>query len=81
MTMSLTQLLEDSFQIAWEFLERTGELGDGAVASRFLTDTIEAMNRRGQLNRLGLSNGAIAAYQRFRMNVATSSKLSVRPPG
>jgi hypothetical protein len=30
MTISLSQLLEDSFQIAWEYLERTGELGDGA---------------------------------------------------
>jgi hypothetical protein len=79
--MSLSQLLEDSFQIAWEYLERTGELGDGAIASRFLNDSIEAMIRRGQLNRLGLSNRAIAAYQWFRMNVATSSKLSVRPLG
>ena len=26
MTVSLSQLLEDSFQIAWEYLERTGEL-------------------------------------------------------
>jgi hypothetical protein len=28
MTNSLSQLLEESFQIAWEYLERTGELGD-----------------------------------------------------
>ena len=38
MTISLSQLLEDSFQIAWEYLERTGELGAGAIASRFLGD-------------------------------------------
>ena len=35
MTLSLSQLLEDLFQIAWEYLERSGELGDGAAASRF----------------------------------------------
>jgi hypothetical protein len=39
MTVSLSQLLEESFQIAWEYLERTGELGDGAAASRFLSDS------------------------------------------
>jgi hypothetical protein len=47
-------MLEDSFQIAWEYLKRTGELGDSAVASRFLSERIEAMIRRGQRNRLGL---------------------------
>jgi hypothetical protein len=43
-----SQLLEQSFQIAWEYLERTGELGDAALASRFLGDTSENMIRRGQ---------------------------------
>jgi hypothetical protein len=47
MTVSLSQLLEESFQIAWDYLERTGELGDGATASRFLSDTIEGRIRRG----------------------------------
>jgi hypothetical protein len=74
MTNSLSQLLEDSFQIAWEYLDRTGELGDGATASRYLSDTIEAMIRRGQRSRLALSNRAIGAYQRFRMNESGASK-------
>jgi hypothetical protein len=72
-TVSLSKLLEESFQIAWEYLERTGELGDGAVASRFLSDTIEAMIGRGQRSRLALSNRAISAYQRFRSSGATGS--------
>jgi DNA-binding transcriptional regulator of glucitol operon len=66
MTVSLSQLIEDSFQIAWEYLERSGELGDGALASRFLSDVIETMIRRGQRSRLALSNRGISAYQRFR---------------
>jgi hypothetical protein len=66
MTVSRSQLFEDSFQIAWEYLERTGELGDAACASRFLSDTIETMIRRGQCSRLALSNRAISAYQRYR---------------
>ena len=68
MTVSLSQLLEDSFQIVWEYLERSGELGDGASASRFLSDVIETMIRRGQRSRLALSNRAISAYQRFRLS-------------
>ena len=78
MTVSLSQLLEDSFQIAWEYLERTGELGDGAAASRFLSDTIETMIRQGQRSRLALSNRAIAAYQQFRLSAATGSPPAVR---
>ena len=78
MTISLSQLLEDSFQIAWEYLERTGELADSAVASRFLSDTIETMIRRGQRSRLVLSNRAISAYQRFRVNGASTSNLGAR---
>ena len=72
MTVSLSQLLEDSFQIAWEYLERTGDLGDAAAASRFLSDTIEIMIRRGQRSRLALSNRAITAYQRHRSSDATT---------
>jgi hypothetical protein len=73
MTVSLSQLLEDSFQIAWEYLECTGELGDAAAASRFLSDTIETMIHRGQRSRLALSNRAISAYQRHRSSGATGS--------
>ena len=66
MTVSLSQLLEDSFQIAWEYLGRSGELGDGASASRFLSDVIETMIGRGQRNLLALANEAINVYQRSR---------------
>jgi hypothetical protein len=68
MTISISQLLEESFQIAWEYLERTGELGDGAAA------TIETMIRQGQRSRLVLSNRAISAYLRFRSSDATGSR-------
>ena len=33
-TVSLSQLLEDSFQIAWDYLERSGKLGDGTPETR-----------------------------------------------
>lgn len=58
--------IEDSLQIAWNFLERTGELGEPEIASRFLIDAIELMIRQGVRSRLLLSNRAITAYQRFK---------------
>jgi hypothetical protein len=63
-----------SFQIAWEYHERSGELGDGASASRFLSDVIETMILRGQRSRLALSNRAISAYERFRSSLDAGSE-------
>jgi hypothetical protein len=65
-------MLEESFHISWEYLERTGELGDAALASRFLSDTIEAMIHRGQRSRLALS----CAYQHHRSSGVTRSSAS-----
>ena len=59
-------LLENSMMIAWDYLERTGELGDPDVASRVLLDSIEDLIRHGERRKLMLSNKAIAAYQRYR---------------
>jgi len=78
MTMSLFQLLEESFQIAWEYLDRTGEPGDGAAASRFLSDTIETMIRQDQRSRLVLADRAIGVYQRFRSSGAVISGPAAR---
>jgi hypothetical protein len=60
-------LVENSFQIAWDYLERTGELGNREVASRVLLDALEIMVGRGERRKLLLSNKAIDAYQRFRV--------------
>ena len=78
MMMSLSQLMEESFQIAWEYLERSGELGDAAAASRFLSETIEIMIRRGQRNRMALSNRAIGAYQRYQTSETPVSNRGSR---
>ena len=59
-------VIEDALQIAWNYLERTGELEEPEVASRFLIDAIELMIRQGVRSRLLLSNRAITAYQRFK---------------
>jgi hypothetical protein len=64
--ISLASLMEESLQIAWDYLERTGEIEDTWVASRYLGDAIELMIRQGQRSRLVLSNRAITAYLQFR---------------
>jgi hypothetical protein len=43
-----SQLLEESVNIAWVYLQRTGDLGEGNAAAIFLTNMIETMIRRGQ---------------------------------
>jgi len=74
MAETLLTTIENSFQIAWDYLEATGELGDPDTAANHLLDTIETMVRRGERRRLLLSNKAIIAYQRFR---AFSSEVSL----
>lgn len=60
------QLREEAKQIAWDFLDRSGDIDDPAEVSRFLTDAIEFMIGQGQRNRLVLSNRAISAFQKYR---------------
>ena len=66
MDQPLPILFENSIQIAWDYLERAGEIDDAFVASRFLSDTIGIIIRRGERRQLLLSNKAITAYQRFK---------------
>jgi hypothetical protein len=67
MSEPLPILLEKSLQIAWDYLERTVELGDPDAASRMLLDSIQGMITRGETRRLLLSNRAIDAYRKFKV--------------
>jgi hypothetical protein len=64
MSEPLPILVENALQIAWDFLECTGELGDPSEASSFLLRTINEQIYNGERRRLMLSNRAIMAYQR-----------------
>ena len=66
MSETVPILVENSFWIAWDYLEVTGGLGNPDTAARHLLDTIETMIRHGERRRLLLSNTAIASYQRYR---------------
>jgi hypothetical protein len=69
--VSLSQLLEESVDIAWVYLQRTGDADNDAA--RYLTDTIDTMIRRGQRNRMFLANMAIIKYR------ASKEKRSIIP--
>jgi hypothetical protein len=58
---SPSQLLEESVEIAWTYLQRTDELENDAA--RYLSDVIEVMIRRGHRNRMYLANMAIIKYR------------------
>jgi hypothetical protein len=66
MSEPLPLLMENSIQIAWDYLEATGDLGDGHVAALFLMDFVEVMIRSGERRKLLLSNRAIDAYLKFK---------------
>jgi hypothetical protein len=66
METSLPVLMANSIRIAWDYLERTGEIEEPAVAGQFLSDTVELLIRRGVRSRLLLSNKAITAYMQFK---------------
>ncbi len=67
MSEPLPILMENSIQIAWDYLERTGQIADPEFASSFLLDAIENMVRKGERRRLVLSNSAITAYERQKL--------------
>jgi hypothetical protein len=60
------QLIMEAKQIAWDYLERTGEIDDADEVNQFLTGKLEQMVGQGQRNRLALSNRAIAAFREYR---------------
>jgi hypothetical protein len=62
-------VVEDAVQIAWDFLERSGEIGDADEASRFLVQTIDELLRKGERRRLMLSNRAVEAYRRHKQAI------------
>ena len=66
MSETLQYIVAVSLEIAWDYLQATGELGNPDRAAEHLLDTIEIMIRHGERRRLVLSNSAIASYQRFR---------------
>jgi hypothetical protein len=68
MRKAVANLMENSIQIAWNYLDRTGELGEPEIAARVLMDTVERMIRRGERRPLMLSNKLSDANKRSEVN-------------
>jgi hypothetical protein len=63
-----TLLLEEAFDIAWDYLDRTGEVEGVYTAGRIVSDIIERMIRRGITNKLLLANKAIDQFKLHKSN-------------
>ncbi|QAU50025.1 hypothetical protein [Bradyrhizobium guangzhouense] len=61
--MTLVSALEESFDIAWSFLEKSGELRGAAESADIILDSIEQQLRKGERRKLMLANRAISNYR------------------
>ena len=66
MSESTPTVIDNSVQIAWDYLERTGQIDDPNFVGEFLVAAIEHMVRNGERRRLALANLVIMAYERLR---------------
>lgn len=64
MAEPLPALVENSLEVAWEFLDRSGEIADPYKTAEFLLRNIQSQILRGETRTLMLSNRAIEAHQR-----------------
>ena len=61
--MTESELRAQSFEIAFNVLQKSGDLGDPQEAAHLLLRKIDDMMRKGERRRLLLSNAAIDAYR------------------
>ena len=71
MNEPLPWLIEKSIQIAWDYLERTGEIVDAAETSKFLLRIVDEMVLKGERRKLMLANRAIDAYRQRKLQLAS----------
>ncbi|KJC56444.1 hypothetical protein UP10_34565 [Bradyrhizobium sp. LTSPM299] len=64
MTEPLLVIIENSLQIAWDYLDGIGELADQQQTAEFLLRDIQSQMLRGERRTLMLSNRAIESYRK-----------------
>jgi hypothetical protein len=69
MSEPLPVLMENALQIAWDYIEQSGELGEPEEASRVLLKSVETQVFNGERRRLMLSNKAIDDYKKFKLQL------------
>ncbi|MBR1216220.1 hypothetical protein [Bradyrhizobium sp. JYMT SZCCT0180] len=63
MTEPLPVLIENSLQIAWDYLDGIGELADQQQTAEFLLRNIQSQVLKGESRTLMLSNRAIESFR------------------
>jgi hypothetical protein len=71
MSEPIPWLIENAIQIAWDYLERTGEIADAAETSSFLLKSVDEMVLKGERRTLMLANRAIDAYRYRKLRIAS----------
>ena len=61
--MTRLSALEGSFDIAWSFLKKSGELRGAVESANIIMDSIEQQLRAGERRKLMLANRAISSYR------------------
>lgn len=68
---------EQAYEIAWEFLARSGAIRDEFEACVFLAQRITAMAEEGLANRIRMANRAISEYQHYIENLDKPIRCAV----
>ena len=66
MSEPILLLVENSIQIAWDYLDQTGEIDDPRFTGRFLLHSVRRMIEIGERRRLMLANKAISEYRTYK---------------
>jgi hypothetical protein len=66
--MSVFPLMERSIEIAWDYLERSGQISDPESTSNFVLTSVEHNVRLGELRQLTLVNRAISDFERSKFS-------------
>ncbi|MBB4368951.1 hypothetical protein GGD63_001730 [Bradyrhizobium sp. cir1] len=56
---------EQAYDIAWDFLTRTGAIRNEFEACVFIAQRVATMVEEGQTNRIWMANRAISQYQHY----------------
>ena len=59
----IEQTAHEAFEIAWDFLQRSDDVGNTAVAQAFIAAEIMRLLERGERHRIRLANLTISAFQ------------------
>jgi len=66
MSDNLHAVIENAVQLAWDILERSGEISDPRDASCYLVKTVATLAAKGEHRRLVLVNRAIDGYRQHK---------------